>query len=67
MSYQQYNLQMDVTLYTEQLQDFDKAIASQAFAELPESEKAARLRARGWLEAYLQEAQEDLKVLAAIA
>lgn len=67
MSYQQYNLQMDVKLYTEQLQDFDKAIASQAFAELPESEKARRLRSRGWLAGYLQEAQEDLKVLAAIA
>lgn len=58
-----YNLQMDVTLYTEQLQAFDKAILSTAFAELAEGEKAGRLRARGWLAGYLAEAQEDLKGL----
>ncbi len=63
MSHQQYNLNKDIELYTAQLQAFDKAIASQAFAELPESEKARRLRSRGWLEGYIQEAKEDLKGL----
>lgn len=63
MSYQHYNLQMDVTLYTAQLEAFDKAMQSTAFAELPEGQKAARLRSRGWLAGYLAEAQEDLKGL----
>lgn len=58
-----YNLKMDVTLYTAQLDAFDRAMQSTAFALLPDEQKAARLRARGWLEGYLQEAQEDLKGL----
>lgn len=58
-----YNLKMDVTLYTAQLEAFDRAIDSRSFALLPDEQKAARLRARGWLAGYLAEAQEDLKGL----
>lgn len=58
-----YNLKMDISLYIAQLEAFDKAIASAAFADLPEDQKASRLRARGYLAGYLAEAIEDLKEL----
>jgi len=65
MSHLEYNLKMDVELYQSQLEAFDKAIASQAFAELSEGEKASRLRSRAWLADYLQEAKADLEDLRA--
>lgn len=60
-----YNLEIDIALYKAQLEAFDKAIASEAFAQLPEDQQASRLRARGYLAGYLQDALEDLQALGA--
>lgn len=54
-------VQTDIKQYTEQLEVFDKAIQTQAFAELPEDEQARRLRSRGHLADYLEEAKEELE------
>lgn len=54
-------VQTDIKQYTEQLEVFDKAIETQAFAELPEHEQARRLRARDHLAGYLEESQAELE------
>ena len=63
MSHLIYNLEMDIALYKAQLEAFDKVIASPAFAQLPEDQQASRLRSRGYLAGYLQDALEDLQAL----
>ena len=63
MNHLVYNISKDIELYTEQIKAFDKAIASPAFAQLPEDQQASRLRSRGYLAGYLQDAMEDLQAL----
>jgi len=58
-----YNLKMDIALYEAKLEALEKAMLSKAWSELPEDQKSSRLRAKGYLEVYLAEAQEDLKEL----
>jgi hypothetical protein len=61
MSHLIYQLEIDIALYKAQLEAFDKAIASPAFAQLPEDQQASRLRSRSYLAGYLQDALEDLQ------
>jgi len=50
-----------VKQYTEQLEVFDRAIQTQAFAELSEDERARRLRSRDHLACYLEESKAELE------